>query len=113
MLYVIMYVSEDWVEMFVYYLYICDVLDIVVWCGLVLVLVIFDWLVLGFSVFNIIIDKWLLLLWLLNMVNCLMGYDDLYFFVLLVVVLEKMWFIYIVVDEVVLDFELVYSCCIV
>jgi hypothetical protein len=38
--------------------------------------------------------------WSLNMVNRSMGHDDLYPFVLPVAVLEKMKFIYTVIDEV-------------
>jgi len=58
---------------------------------------------LGPSGFDTIIEMWLPLAWALNMVNRLMGRDDLYPFVLPEPVLEKMRFIHTVIDQMACD----------
>ncbi len=70
------------------------------WCGLTSASVTFERSVFGFSAFPTIIDMWLPLSWLLNMVNRSMGHDDLYSFVLMSAVLDKMQFTHAVVDDV-------------
>ncbi len=55
---------------------------------------------LGPSGFDQIIEMWLPLSWALNMLNRSMGKEDLYPFVLPAKVLDKMRFIYTVVEEV-------------
>jgi hypothetical protein len=92
--------AEDWAETFAHYLHIRDTLDTCAWCGLAPATATFDRPLLGPSAFRTIIDTWLPLSWSLNMVNRSMGRDDLYPFVLLAAVLEKMQFIHTVIDEV-------------
>ncbi|OBJ52594.1 putative zinc-binding metallopeptidase, partial [Mycobacterium sp. 1423905.2] len=98
--YATMHPAEDWAETFAHYLHIRDALDTSAWCGLAPASATFDRPLLGPSAFQTIIDLWLPLSWSLNMVNRSMGHDDLYPFVLPAAVLEKMQFIYTVIDEV-------------
>ncbi|HET9893088.1 MAG TPA: putative zinc-binding metallopeptidase [Mycobacterium sp.] len=98
--YATMHPAEDWAETFAHYLHIRDTLDTSAWCGLAPASATIDRPALGPSAFQTIIDMWLPLSWSLNMVNRSMGHDDLYPFVLPVAVLEKMKFIYTVIDEV-------------
>ena len=97
--YAAMHPAEDWAETFAHYLHIRDALDTSAWCGFAPATATFDRPVLGPSAFQTIIDMWLPLSWSLNMVNRSMGHDDLYPFVLPVVVLGKMKFIHTVIDE--------------
>ena len=98
--YATMHPAEDWAETFAHYLHIRDTLDTSAWCGLAPATATFDRPALGPSAFPNIIDLWLPLSWSLNMVNRSMGHDDLYPFVLPAAVLEKMQFIFTVIDEV-------------
>ncbi|OBF80814.1 hypothetical protein A5791_00490 [Mycobacterium sp. 852002-51163_SCH5372311] len=97
--YATMHPAEDWAETFAHYLHIRDTMDTAAWCGLAPATATFDRPALGPSAFPHIIDLWLPLSWSLNMVNRSMGHDDLYPFVLPVAVLDKMQFIYTVIDE--------------
>jgi hypothetical protein len=98
--YATMHPAEDWAETFAHYLHIRDTLDTSAWCGLAPASATFDRPALGPSAFPNIIELWLPLSWSLNMVNRSMGHDNLYPFVLPVAVLDKMQFIYTVIDEV-------------
>jgi hypothetical protein len=97
--YATMHPAEDWAETFAHYLHIRDTLDTSAWCGLAPASATFDRPALGPSAFPNIIDLWLPLSWSLNMVNRSMGHDDLYPFVLPAAVLDKMQFIFTVIDE--------------
>ena len=94
-----MHPAEDWAETFAHYLHIRDTLDTAAAFGFAPSGATFERRMLGASGFDIIIDRWLPLAWALNMVNRSMGRDDLYPFVLHIVVLAKMRFIHTIIDE--------------
>ncbi len=98
--YATMHAAEDWAETFAHYLHIRDTLDTAAAFSFAPAAATFERKVLGPSGFDQIIEMWLPLSWALNMLNRSMGKDDLYPFVLPPAVLDKMRFIYTVVEEV-------------
>ncbi|MGZ4674041.1 MAG: zinc-binding metallopeptidase family protein [Ilumatobacteraceae bacterium] len=98
--YATMHAAEDWAETFAHYLHIRDTLDTAAAFGFAPAAATFERKVLGPSGFDQIIEMWLPLSWALNMLNRSMGKEDLYPFVLPAKVLDKMRFIYTVVEEV-------------
>ena len=98
--YATMHPAEDWAETFAHYLHIRDTLDTAAAFSFAPAAATFERKVLGPSGFDQIIDMWLPLSWALNMVNRSMGKPDLYPFVLPPAVLEKMRFIYTVIEEI-------------
>jgi len=98
--YATMHPAEDWAETFAHYLHIRDTLDTAAAFSFAPAAATFERKVLGPSGFDQMIDMWLPLSWALNMINRSMGKQDLYPFVLPAPVLEKMRFIYTIVDEV-------------
>jgi len=98
--YATMHAAEDWAETFAHYLHIRDTLDTSAAFSFAPAAATYERRALGRSGFDAIIEMWLPLAWALNMVNRSMGKDDLYPFVLTRAVLNKMRFIYTVIDEV-------------
>ena len=98
--YATMHAAEDWAETFAHYLHIRDTLDTAAAFSFAPAAATFERKVLGPSGFDQIIEMWLPLSWALNMINRSMGKEDLYPFVLPATVLDKMRFIYTVVEEV-------------
>ena len=98
--YATMHPAEDWAETFAHYLHIRDTLDTAAAFSIAPAAATFERKVLGPSGFDQIIDMWLPLSWALNMLNRSMGKPDLYPFVLPPAVLEKMRFIYTVIEEI-------------
>lgn len=98
--YATMHAAEDWAETFAHYLHIRDTLDTAAAFSFAPAAATFERKVLGPSGFDQIIEMWLPLSWALNMLNRSMGKEDLYPFVLPAKVLDKMRFIYTVVEEV-------------
>ena len=98
--YATMHAAEDWAETFAHYLHIRDTLDTAAAFSFAPAAATFERKVLGPSGFDQTIEMWLPLSWALNMINRSMGKEDLYPFVLPPAVLDKMRFIYTVVEEV-------------
>lgn len=98
--YATMHAAEDWAETFAHYLHIRDTLDTAAAFGFAPAAATFERKVLGPSGFDQVIEMWLPLSWALNMINRSMGKEDLYPFVLPATVLDKMRFIYTVVEEI-------------
>lgn len=98
--YATMHPAEDWAETFAHYLHIRGTLDTAAAFGVAPAAATFERKVLGPSGFDAIIDLWLPLSWALNMINRSMGKQDLYPFVLPPAVLDKMRFVYTVIEEV-------------
>lgn len=101
-----MYLWEDWVEIWVYYLYMVDILEMVNEYEISLE----NWLFFNlFNVeylyivsyneesFDILIDDWDKLINLFNLFNNSMGLDDVYLFVINDKICEKFYFIYLLV----------------
>lgn len=101
--YATMHAAEDWAETFAHYLHIRDTLDTAAAFSFAPAAATFERKVLGPSGFDQMIEMWLPLSWALNMINRSMGKQDLYPFVLPVAVLDKMRFIYTIVDEITSD----------
>lgn len=88
--YATMHPAEDWAETFAHYLHIRDTLDTAAAFGIAPASTTLDRPIAGGAGFDRIIELWLPLSWSLNMINRSMGHPDLYPFVLLPAVLEKM-----------------------
>jgi len=98
--YASMHPAEDWAETFAHYLHIRDAVDTAAAFGFAPAAATFERKMLGPSGFDTIIEMWLPVAWALNMVNRSMGKADLYPFVLPGLVLAKMRFIHVIIDEI-------------